>query len=66
MILTQVLKRGAAFYPHNIATVDGSHRQTYREWRVRVNALAAALQQRGIRHGDRVAILMLNGEVMVG
>ena len=61
MILTQVLKRGAAFYPHNIATVDGAHRQTYRELRARVNALAAALQERGIQPGDRVAILMLNG-----
>ena len=62
MILTQVLKRGAAFYPNNLATVDGAHRQTYREMRVRVNALAAALQQRGIKQGDRVAILMLNGD----
>src|SRR5438128_2314134 len=61
MILTQVLKRGAAFYPNNIATVDGEHRQTYCELRLRVTAFAAALQQLGIKHGDRVAMLMLNG-----
>jgi long-chain acyl-CoA synthetase len=61
MILTQVLKRGAGFYPNNTATVDGAHRQTYRELRTRVDALAAALQQLGIKQGDRVAILMLNG-----
>jgi len=64
MILTQVLKRGVAFYPNNVATIDGAHRQTYRELRTRVNALAAALQQRGIKPGDRVAILMLNGHEM--
>lgn len=61
MILTQVLKRGAAFYPDNLATVDGEHRQTYRELRARVKGLAAALQQFGIKQGDRVALLMLNG-----
>ncbi len=61
MILTQVLKRGAMFYPHNMATVDGTHRQTYCQLRARVNALAAALQQRGIQQGDRVALLLLNG-----
>ncbi|MBS1812381.1 MAG: long-chain-fatty-acid--CoA ligase [Acidobacteria bacterium] len=61
MILTQVLKRGAAFYPHHIATIDGEHRQTYQEMRNRVTAFAAALQQRGVKQGDRIAILMLNG-----
>lgn len=61
MILTQVLKRGAAFHPANTATVDGEHRQTYCELRARVNALAAALQQLGVQQGDRVAMLMLNG-----
>jgi long-chain acyl-CoA synthetase len=60
MILTQVLKRGAEFYPHNLATVDGSHRQTYRDLRRRVSRLAAGLQRLGVAKGDRVAMLMLN------
>jgi long-chain acyl-CoA synthetase len=60
MILTQALKRGAQFYPDNLATVDGAHRQTYRELHARVKALASALKQRGIQSGDHVAILMLN------
>ena len=61
MILTQVLKRALNFYPKNIATIDGEHRQTYGELGVRVKALASALQGLGIRSSDRVAMLMLNG-----
>ncbi len=60
MLLTQILKRASQFYPNNIATIDGEHRQTYGELTKRVTALAAALQGLGIRSNDRVAILMLN------
>ena len=61
MLLTQILKRASQFYPKNIATIDGEHRQTYGELAKRVTALAAALQGLGIRSNDRVAMLMLNG-----
>src|SRR5262249_43813693 len=36
------------------------HRYTYRTWHSRTRALAAALQNYGIRRGDRVATLMWN------
>src|ERR1700740_297449 len=36
------------------------HRYTYRSWHTRTRALAAALQNYGIRRGDRVATLMWN------
>ena len=60
MILTQVIKRAQQFYPDNLATVDGEHRQTYRELHTRVIACAAALQNLGVKPNDHVALLMLN------
>jgi fatty-acyl-CoA synthase len=36
------------------------HRYTYKDFSGRARALAAALQQAGIRKGERVASLMLN------
>ena len=60
MILTQVIKRAQQFYPDNLATVDGEHRQTYRELHARVMACAAALQNLGVNPNDHIAMLMLN------
>ncbi len=42
------------------AVVDGDRRLSYRELNQRVNRLAGALQAKGLRHGDRCAILAYN------
>jgi len=56
----QFLARSAFVYGDKIAMVDGDRRVTYAEFDERVRRLAAALRARGIRPGDRVAVLALN------
>jgi len=47
-------------YPNRLAMVDGEVRHTFAELGRRVNALAGALKAKGIRQGDRVALLDVN------
>ncbi|GAC1574849.1 MAG: acyl--CoA ligase family protein [Candidatus Elarobacter sp.] len=54
------LERAAFVFPERIAVVDGAARRTYPELLERVRRLAAALQARGIRNGERVAVLAPN------
>jgi len=42
------------------AIVDGNHRLSYRKLNRRVNRLANALQAKGLKHGDRIAMLAYN------
>jgi fatty-acyl-CoA synthase len=42
----------------NVALVDGEQRLTYLQFRRRVAALAAGLEQAGVKSGDRVAFLI--------
>jgi fatty-acyl-CoA synthase len=54
---------GRAFRdPAGIALIDGDtgRRRTFAELHARTSALADALHQRGVRRGDRVALLALN------
>jgi long-chain acyl-CoA synthetase len=60
--LTQGLRRVLQTNPTGIATVDGDRRRSWREIGERVAKLAGGLQQRGIKRGDRVAVLMLNSD----
>ncbi|WP_460757780.1 class I adenylate-forming enzyme family protein [Nocardiopsis oceani] len=48
-------------YPHRRA-VGGARPMTYREWDSRTNQLARVLLDRGVRRGDRVALLLAGGE----
>ncbi len=57
------LERSASIYRDKIAVVDGAARRTYPEFRDRVMRLAAALQRRGIKAGERVAVLAPNVSV---
>lgn len=43
-----------------IAFIDGDRRITYTEFDRRTDQLARALRDIGVRHGDRVAVLMVN------
>jgi fatty-acyl-CoA synthase len=54
------LERSAAVFPERVAVVDGERRLTWRELAERARRLAAALQDAGIRPGDRVAYLAFN------
>jgi acyl-CoA synthetase (AMP-forming)/AMP-acid ligase II len=55
------LARSTNVYRDAIAVVDGDRRFTYAEFDERVNRLAAALANRGVAAGDRVAVLAANG-----
>ncbi|WP_457492221.1 long-chain-fatty-acid--CoA ligase [Tardiphaga sp. P5_C7] len=62
MNITQGLRRALQTSPQTIATIDGDRRRTWREVGDRVARLAGALQKLGVKHGDRVAVLMLNSD----
>jgi fatty-acyl-CoA synthase len=59
------LERSAAAFPDRVAVVDGERRLTWMQLRERARRLAAALQARGIEHGDRVAFLAPNGHELL-
>jgi fatty-acyl-CoA synthase len=59
------LERSAFVYPEKIAVVDGAARRTYPQFLERVERLAAALQARGIRDGERVAVLGPNTSMVL-
>ena len=54
------LTRSAAVFPERTAVVHGARRLTYRELGERASRLASALIERGLRRGDRVAVLAPN------
>src|SRR5215472_874233 len=58
--LTRSLDRNASLYPDADAVVFGETRLTHAELLGRVNALAAAFRDAGVRRGDIVALLMSN------
>jgi fatty-acyl-CoA synthase len=64
LLLTSLLERAGRLFPHAAIISqrpdDSTHRYTYADLYRRARALAAALQDRGLRKGDRVATLMWN------
>ncbi len=56
----QILDNAAASVPDKIAVVDGKARKTYDELNRTTVALAAALEDIGLKKGDRAAIYMKN------
>ncbi len=59
------LERSAHVFPDRTAVVDHDRCFTYREFHHRARSLAKALEASGIRPGDRVAFLALNGEPLL-
>jgi 2-furoate---CoA ligase len=57
-----MLEFAAARYPENDAVVDGSRRYKYGAWDERVNAVANALRDLGVRRSDRVVQVIKNRE----
>jgi long-chain acyl-CoA synthetase len=62
MALTQGLHRALQQHPHTIATICGEKQQTFEQLADRVARLAGALRSLGVKAGDRVAILAMNGD----
>ena len=58
--LPEALNRSAGNYPHQVALVMMGKKITYRELDALVNRLANALQDLGVKKGDKVAILLPN------
>ncbi len=54
------LERRADINPDRPALIDGERVVTYRVLRDRVAAVAGGMQARGVRRGDRVAVLSIN------
>lgn len=54
------LYRAAAMWPDKTAVIDGEREISYAEFLERCRRLASALEQRGIKRGDTVAILAAN------
>ena len=61
----QFLERSAHVFPTQTAVVDHDRRFTYAEFFARATALAAALKVAGIKPGDRVVFLAMNGEPLL-
>ena len=62
MLLRDLLAFAAARYPEKTAIVDGERRYTYAAWDARVNAVAHALREHGVGHGDHVVQVTRNRE----
>ncbi|MBL6749007.1 MAG: long-chain-fatty-acid--CoA ligase [Nevskia sp.] len=65
MTIGEQLARNARRVPDAIAFQMGAMRRSFAEIDGRVTRLAQALAARGVRHGDRVAVLMTNSIEMV-
>ena len=59
------LERSAGIFGDRVAIIDGERTFTYREFHARALALTGVLAARGIRPGDRVAVLCTNSHVML-
>src|SRR5262245_16112456 len=60
MILNRALRRAVRYFPDNTATIFHGRKQTYRELSARSIAFSKALQELGVRRGEKVAIYLLN------
>lgn len=55
------VRQNAKIYPSKVATKTGNRTFTYRQLADRMNRLANGLLAAGLKPGDRVALLLLNG-----
>ncbi len=62
MHLTQGLQRAAQTRPAGVSTIFRDRRRTWRDTADRIGRLAGGLRGRGLRKGDRAAILALNSD----
>jgi acyl-CoA synthetase (AMP-forming)/AMP-acid ligase II len=60
LLLGEIIARNARKFPEKEAVVYGDTRLTYRQFNARINRLAHALMDIGIKKGEHVAILSFN------
>lgn len=60
MNIGTLLPRHARYRPHHLAVVFEEHRLTYHQYNQRVNRLANALLDLGIKKGDKIATILPN------
>jgi fatty-acyl-CoA synthase len=65
MNVGRILSLTANKFPERTAIIFENKRFTYREFNERVNQLAQTLVQRGLRKGERVAVLLFNSNHFV-
>lgn len=58
--VNDMLQRSLALSAEKLAVVDGAVRMNYRELDAAVGALAASLAARGVKQGDRIAVMLAN------
>lgn len=58
LTLRDLVRRAAERYPDNEAVVDSTSRYTYSELLDRIERMAKLLHTKGVRKGDRIALLM--------
>ena len=61
MTIGELVDRAAARDPDKVYLYYGSHQVTYREFRDSMLRTAGMLRELGVRHGDRVCVLLPNG-----
>lgn len=59
------LERAARVFPDRTAIIHGKLRRTYKDFYARARRLASALEQRGVRTGDTVAVMLPNVPAML-
>src|SRR3977135_4474882 len=60
-----LLERAASTFPDQVAIIPGPLRRTYAEFYSRARRLASALEQRGIKRGDTVSVVLANTPAML-
>ena len=60
MNLSSIIDRGALYFPEKTALAFGSDRFTYKDLKSATDRVAFYLRERGVRHGDRIAVYMPN------
>ena len=61
MLLHRDFEAALSRHPMKVALVCGAAQHTYSDVDLRAREIALALEQRGIRRGDRVALFLDNG-----
>jgi long-chain acyl-CoA synthetase len=61
MIYVHSMNRAVGYYPERPALSVGDDSLNFRQLHKRIKSMAGALSQRGIRRGDRLALLLPNG-----
>lgn len=65
VLIPDILASHAAFHPHREAVVCGAVRRSWGEFGAGIDRVARALLARGVRRGDKVAVMMGNSVEML-